>query len=69
MILEMNGNLAFANRQARKLLGLTLQDAGRPFADLEVSCLHPDLRPLIDAHGRGKEECLISASPDGLTFR
>ena len=48
IILEMKGNLAFANRQARKLLGLTPQDAGRPFGDLEVSCLHPDLRPLIE---------------------
>ena len=48
IILEMNGFLAFANRQARKLFGLSPQDLDRPFWDLEVSYLPEGLRSLIE---------------------
>ena len=48
IILEMNGFLAFANRQARKLLGLSPQDVDRLFWDLEVSYSPPGLRSLIE---------------------
>ncbi len=44
----MNGFLAFANRQARKLFGLSPQDVDRPFWDLEVSYLPVGLRSLIE---------------------
>jgi len=48
IILELNGFLAFANRQARKLFGLSPQDVDRFFWDLEVSYCPLGLRSLIE---------------------
>jgi two-component system CheB/CheR fusion protein len=48
IILELNGRLAFANRQARKLFGLSPQDIDRLFWDLEVSYCPLGLRSLIE---------------------
>lgn len=47
IIVDVNGNLALANRQARILFGLTSQDLGRPIQDLELSYRPADLRSRI----------------------
>ncbi|MGE5656705.1 MAG: CheR family methyltransferase, partial [Actinomycetota bacterium] len=47
MIVDINGNLVMANRLARMLFALSLQDLGRPLQDLEVSYRPAELRSRI----------------------
>ncbi len=44
---DVQGNLALVNRQARVLLGLTLQDQGRPLRDLKLSFQSAEVRSRI----------------------
>src|SRR5262249_53584149 len=48
MVVDRDGSLALANRQARVLFGLRQADVGRQFKDLEVSYRPVELRSLID---------------------
>lgn len=48
LIVEVNGNLSLANRQARLLFGITNQDLGRPLQDLQVSYQPAELRSRIE---------------------
>lgn len=47
IVVDNQGNLALANRQARLLFGLNTQDLGRPLQDLEVSYRPVELRSRI----------------------
>ncbi len=44
IVVDLNGVLVVVNNRARTLLGLGLQDVGRPFGDLEVSHRPVELR-------------------------
>ncbi|MEW6496116.1 MAG: CheR family methyltransferase, partial [Cyanobacteriota bacterium] len=48
LIVDVNGNLSLANRQARLLFGITNQDLGRPLQDLQVSYRPAELRSRIE---------------------
>ncbi len=48
VVVDGNGVLTLANLQARDLFGLTSQDLGRPFADLDLSARPIDLRPVVE---------------------
>lgn len=48
LVIDRDGNLAFANQQARSLFGLTFRDIGMPFHNLELSYKPVELRSLID---------------------
>ncbi len=55
VVLDARGHLTMANHQARAQFGLSNQDLGQPFADLERSFRPLELRPAIDqavAEGR-----------------
>jgi two-component system CheB/CheR fusion protein len=47
IIVDIQGNLALVNRQARILFGLTNHDIGRPLQDLELSYRPAELRSCI----------------------
>jgi two-component system, chemotaxis family, CheB/CheR fusion protein len=47
IIIDSDGNLLFANEQARMLFSLSVKDVGRPFQDLELSYRPVDLRSPI----------------------
>ncbi len=47
IVVDVQGNLALVNRQARILFGLTNQDIGRPLQDLELSYRPAELRSRI----------------------
>jgi two-component system CheB/CheR fusion protein len=49
VVVDVGGALAFANRQARALFGVTLADVGRPFKDLELSYRPVELRSSIES--------------------
>jgi two-component system CheB/CheR fusion protein len=48
VLVDNAGNLALANRRAHALFGVTAQDIGRPFQDLEISYRPAELRSLIE---------------------
>ena len=48
IVVEVNGNLSLANRQARQLFGITEQDLGRPVQDSQVSYRPAELRSRIE---------------------
>ncbi|HLV78626.1 MAG TPA: CheR family methyltransferase, partial [Chthonomonadaceae bacterium] len=48
MLVDLNGRLMLANERARKISGLTLNDIGRPFQDLEISYRPIELRSCMD---------------------
>jgi two-component system, chemotaxis family, CheB/CheR fusion protein len=48
LVVDGEGRLAMATAQARALFGLTPQDLGRPFQDLEVSYRPLELRSIIE---------------------
>jgi two-component system CheB/CheR fusion protein len=48
VVVGRNGNLVLANEEARALFGLSPQDLGRPFQDLEISYRPLELRSMIE---------------------
>jgi two-component system, chemotaxis family, CheB/CheR fusion protein len=48
IVVDINGNLALANRMARLLFGITNQDVNRPLQDLQVSYRPVELRSRIE---------------------
>jgi two-component system CheB/CheR fusion protein len=48
IVVDINGNLALANRLARLLFGITIQDVNRPLQDLQVSYRPVELRSRIE---------------------
>lgn len=48
IVIEINGNLALANRQAQRLFNISNQDLGRPLQDLEISYRPAELRSRIE---------------------
>ncbi|HKA55243.1 MAG TPA: CheR family methyltransferase [Candidatus Binatia bacterium] len=48
IVVDSNGNLALATKQARDLFSLTAGNLGQPFRDLEMSYRPVELRSLID---------------------
>lgn len=48
IVIDINGNLAVVNRQARLLFNISNQDLGRPLQDLEVSYRPAELRSRIE---------------------
>ncbi|HEY9603848.1 MAG TPA: CheR family methyltransferase, partial [Allocoleopsis sp.] len=48
IVVDLAGNLALANRQARLLFNLSNQDLDRPLQDLEISCRPTELRSRIE---------------------
>jgi two-component system CheB/CheR fusion protein len=48
LVVELNGNLALANRQARLLFGMSNQDLGQPLQDLQISYRPAELRSRIE---------------------
>jgi two-component system, chemotaxis family, CheB/CheR fusion protein len=48
VVVDLDGNLALANEQARATFGLHRRDLGRPFQDLELSYRPVELRSRID---------------------
>ena len=48
LVLDENGILVLANHEARTMFGLSADDLGRPFQDLEISYRPLELRSLID---------------------
>ena len=48
VVIDLDGNLALANEQARALFGLHRRDLGRPFQDLDVSYRLVELRAPIE---------------------
>ncbi|TMA11008.1 MAG: PAS domain S-box protein [Deltaproteobacteria bacterium] len=49
ILVDSNGNLAFADQKARLLFTLNPKDIGRPLQDLEISYRPVELRSLIEA--------------------
>jgi two-component system CheB/CheR fusion protein len=48
IVVDINGNLALANRQSRMLFNISNQDLGRPLQDLEISYRPAELRSRIE---------------------
>jgi two-component system, chemotaxis family, CheB/CheR fusion protein len=48
IVVDINGNLTLANRQARLVFGITSQDIARPLQDLQVSYRPAELRSRIE---------------------
>jgi two-component system, chemotaxis family, CheB/CheR fusion protein len=48
VVVDVNGNLMLANRQARDFFSMETRDLGRPFQDLELSYRPVELRSLIE---------------------
>jgi len=48
ILVSIDGTLLLANREARALFGLTLQDLGRPLQDLEISYRPVEIRSKIE---------------------
>jgi two-component system, chemotaxis family, CheB/CheR fusion protein len=48
VVVDLDGNLALANKQARLFFGLHRRDLGRPFQDLELSYRPVELRSRIE---------------------
>ncbi len=48
IVIDVNGNLALVNRQARLMFNLSNQDLGRPLQDLELSYRPAELRSRIE---------------------
>lgn len=48
IVVETNGNLSLANRQARLLFGISNEDLGRPLQDFQVSYRPAELRSRIE---------------------
>jgi two-component system CheB/CheR fusion protein len=48
VIIDADGNLLLANRQARELFNIDLKDLGRPFQDLELSYRPVELRSVLE---------------------
>jgi two-component system CheB/CheR fusion protein len=48
VVVDANGYLTLANQQARLLFGLSSQDLGKPFNDLDLSARPADLRPAVE---------------------
>ena len=55
LVVDVDGNVAFANERARAAFGLTTEDIGRPFRDLNMSYRPLELRgPLEQVFTAGK---------------
>jgi two-component system CheB/CheR fusion protein len=48
VVVDLDGNLALANEQARAFFGLHRRDLGRPFQDLELSYRPVELRSRLE---------------------
>ena len=48
LVIDLNGNLAFASERARVVFGVDMKDIGRPFQDLELSYRPAELRSLME---------------------
>ena len=55
LVLDADGTLALVNAAAVRALGLTRDDVGRPFQDLEISYRPVELRSSIEAASRSRD--------------
>lgn len=60
IVVDINGNLALANRSARTLFGVSMQDLGRPLQDLELSYRPIELRSRIQQAYTERRSVLIN---------
>jgi two-component system CheB/CheR fusion protein len=68
---DRDGDLVFANGEARRLFGVRQEDLGRPFRDLELSYRPMELRSVIEdvlaTTKRAEVEAVERALPENIT--
>ena len=63
IVVSSDGNLALANERARGLFGISSQDIGRPFQDLQLSYRPVELRTVIETVYQEKREIRLGSVP------
>ena len=70
LAVDRDGRLTLANEPARKMFGLTSQDVGRPFHQLQLSYRPVDLRTLMDKAYAERKPATVAdvqrVGPDGV---
>ena len=60
VIIDADGNLLLANRQARELFSIDLKDLGRPFQDLELSYRPVELRSVLEQAYKERKAVILT---------